>query len=128
MKPNGRRIAADIGGTFTDIAYLSDNGQLMSRKVSSTPDDYAKAVVDGITNLIDDSPNQLADVTEVLHGTTIATNAIIERKGARTALLTTKGFRDVLELRRIRVPTLYDPLYVKPTPLIPRDLRFEINR
>jgi len=127
MKPNGRRIAADIGGTFTDIAFLTDNGQLMSRKVSSTPDDYAKAVVDGITSLIDDSPNQLADVTEVLHGTTIATNAIIERKGARTALLTTKGFRDVLELRRIRVPTLYDPLYVKPTPLIPRDLRFEIN-
>ena len=127
MNPGGRRIAADIGGTFTDIAYLTDDGRLMTRKVSSTPEDYADAVVDGITGLIDESPDQLADVADVLHGSTIATNAIIERKGARTALLTTKGFRDVLELRRIRVPTLYDPLYVKPAPLVPRNLRFEIN-
>ncbi len=127
MNSSGRRIAADIGGTFTDIAFLTEDGRLMTRKVSSTPEDYANAVVDGITGLIDESPDQLADVADVLHGSTIATNAIIERKGARTALLTTKGFRDVLELRRIRVPTLYDPLYVKPTPLVPRNLRFEIN-
>jgi N-methylhydantoinase A len=127
MNPSGRRVAADIGGTFTDIAFLTDDGRLMTRKVSSTPEDYANAVVDGITGLIDESPDQLANVADVLHGSTIATNAIIERKGARTALLTTKGFRDVLELRRIRVPTLYDPMYVKPTPLVPRNLRFEIN-
>jgi N-methylhydantoinase A len=127
MNPRGRRIAADIGGTFTDIAYLTDDGRLMTKKISSTPENYADAVVDGITGLIDDSPDQLADVADVLHGSTIATNAIIERKGARTALLTTKGFRDVLELRRIRVPTLYDPLYVKPAPLVPRELRFEVN-
>ena len=127
MNAGGRRIAADIGGTFTDIAFLTDDGQLMTRKLSSTPEDYADAVVEGITGLINDSPDQLADVADVLHGSTIATNAIIERKGARTALLTTKGFRDVLELRRIRVPTLYDPLYVMPAPLVPRNLRFEID-
>ncbi len=121
------RIAADVGGTFTDIAYLTSDGRLATRKVTSTPANYADAVLDGITGLIDDSPDSLAEVAEVLHGSTIATNAIIERKGARTALLTTKGFRDILELRRIRVPTLYDPLYVKPPPLVPRHLRFEIE-
>ena len=123
---SGGRIAADIGGTFTDIAYLTSDGRLITKKVPSTPADYADAVLDGISNLMDDSPDTLADVADVLHGSTIATNAIIERKGARTALLTTKGFRDVLELRRIRVPTLYDQLYVKPAPLVPRNLRFEV--
>ena len=61
-------------------------------------------------------------IAEVLHGCTIATNTIVEHKGAKTALITTRGFRDVLELRRIRVPRLYEPLYVKPQPLVPRQL------
>ena len=121
------RIAADVGGTFTDIAFVAEDGQLVTRKVPSTPANYADAVIDGIVGLMDAQGRSLSDIDEVLHGCTIATNAILEHKGAETALLTTKGFRDVLELRRIRVPRLYDPLYVKPPPLAPRRLRFEIE-
>ncbi len=121
------RIAADIGGTFTDIAYLDEDGTLATGKLLSTPTNYADAVTHGITRLMGDLGLPLADVTEVLHGCTIATNAILEHKGAATALITTKGFRDVLELQRIRVPRLYDPLFVRPKPLVPRRLRFEVD-
>ena len=121
------RIAADIGGTFTDIALIGDDGAITTRKVLSTPDDYSRAVVEGIGQLLAALGMLAGRVAEVLHGCTVATNAILERKGARTALITTKGFRDVLELRRIRVPTLYDPLYVKPRPLVPRRLRLEVE-
>jgi len=120
------RIAADIGGTFTDLAVLAADGRLATRKVPSTPANYADAVTQGIAELLGALDAPLAALEEVLHGCTVATNAILEHKGARTALLTTRGFRDVLELRRIRVPALYDPLYEKPKPLVPRDLRFEI--
>lgn len=132
--PHGRdggagrhRVAADIGGTFTDIACLSPDGVLSTRKVPSTPDDYARAIVDGIDDLAASLGIGGADVAEVLHASTVATNAILEGKGARTALVTTRGFRDVLELRRIRVPRLYEPLYEKPAPLVPRRLRFEVS-
>ena len=121
-----RRIAADIGGTFTDIAVLTEDGGLATRKVPSTPANYADAVTQGIVELLGRLGAPLSDLEEVLHGCTVATNAIIEHKGAKTALLTTKGFRDVLELQRVRVPALYDPLYVKPVPLVPRNLRFEV--
>ena len=120
------RVAADIGGTFTDVAFIGEDGVVTTRKVPSTPDDYARAVVDGITALIAQWGLQPDDVGEVLHGCTVATNAILEGKGAKTALVTTKGFRDVLELRRIRMPRLYEPLYVKPKPLAPRQRRFEV--
>ena len=120
------RVAADIGGTFTDVAFIGEDGVVTTRKVPSTPDDYARAVVEGITALIAEWGLQPDDVGEVLHGCTVATNAILEGKGAKTALVTTKGFRDVLELRRIRMPRLYEPLYVKPTPLVPRHRRFEV--
>ena len=121
------RIAVDIGGTFTDVALLGEDGVITTMKVLSTPDDYARAVIDGIGRLLATLRLSTGLVSEVLHGCTVATNAILERKGARTALITTKGFRDVLELRRIRVPTLYDPLYVKPAPLVPRRLRLEVQ-
>ena len=121
------RIAADIGGTFTDVTLVGEDGVIATRKVLSTPDDYSRAVVEGIGQLLEVLRVPAGLVSEVLHGCTVATNAILERKGARTALITTKGFRDVLELRRIRVPTLYDPLYVKPTPLVPRRLRLEVE-
>lgn len=124
---NGHRVAADIGGTFTDIACLSPNGELVTRKVPSTPDDYARAIIDGMDSLASDQNITGADFIEVLHASTVATNAILEGKGARTALVTTRGFRDVLELRRIRVPRLYEPLYEKPAPLVPRRLRFELT-
>ena len=121
------RVAADIGGTFTDIAALTDDGRLVTCKVPSTPANYADAVVAGIGEMLADDAASLTAIEEVLHGCTVATNAILEHKGARTALVTTKGFRDVLELQRIRVPKLYDPLYEKPVPLVPRNLRFEVT-
>src|SRR5688572_28941209 len=106
--PSITRIAADIGGTFTDLAVLTADGRLETRKLPSTPANYADAVIAGTTGLLGDLRAPLAAIEEVLHGCTVATNAILEHKGARTALLTTRGFRDVLELRRIRVPELYD--------------------
>lgn len=121
------RIAADVGGTFTDIASLSAEGELSTVKIPSTPSDFATAVIDGIQILLRDRGFRPDDVAEVLHASTVATNAILEGKGACTALLTTEGFRDVLELRRIRVPRLYEPLYEKPAPLVPRRRRFEVR-
>ena len=121
------RVAADIGGTFTDIAAITNNGELITWKVPSTPPNFADAVSGGIKDLFEKKLISLFNIQEVLHGCTVATNAILEQKGAKTALITTKGFRDVLEIQRIRVPKLYDPLYEKPLPLVPRDLRFEIN-
>jgi N-methylhydantoinase A len=121
------RIAADIGGTFTDVAALTKDGRLVTRKLPSTPHQYGDAVVEGIASLMESLGEDPSSLVEVLHGCTVATNAILEHKGARTALITTKGFRDVLELRRVRVPRLYDPLYVKPAPLVPRHLRFEVE-
>jgi len=120
------RIAADVGGTFTDIACLDAEGELYTCKVPSTPHDYAEAIVTGIRAIARERSLD-GDATEVLHASTVATNAILEGKGARTALVTTKGFRDVLELRRIRVPRLYEPLYEKPAPLVPRRHRHEIE-
>lgn len=121
----GYRVAADIGGTFTDIALAGPGGTLLTRKVPSTPHDYSRAIVDGMTALLKAHGIQGDAVGELLHASTVATNAILEGKGARTALITTEGFRDVLELRRIRVPRLYEPLYEKPRPLVPRRLRLE---
>lgn len=123
----GYRIAADIGGTFTDIACLSPDGRLTTCKTPSTPGDYAAAILSGIAQIagrLDLAPDRF---DEVLHASTIATNAILEGKGAKTALITTEGFRDVLELRRIRVPRLYEPLYRKPEPLAKRRLRLEVS-
>ena len=120
------RIAADIGGTFTDIAVMLDDGRLATRKVASTPADYARGVIAGIAELASIEGLALGDVEAVLHGCTVATNAILEGRGARTGLITTRGFRDLLEFRRIRIPRLYQPLYVKPEPLAPREWRLEV--
>ncbi len=120
------RVAADIGGTFTDIALIHPDGRIATRKVPSTPANYGSGVIEGIRQILAEERLGVEAVGEVLHACTIATNAILEAKGARTALLTTAGFRDVLELRRIRVPRLYEPLYRKPPALVPRRLRFEV--
>jgi N-methylhydantoinase A len=122
----GIRVAADIGGTFTDVAFVTAKGTVVSRKVLSTPADFAAAVIQGIREILRDSGASIQSCAEIRHATTVATNAILEQKGARTALVTTEGFRDVLELRRIRIPVLYDPHYIKPRPLVPRRLRFEV--
>jgi len=125
--PRRIKVAADIGGTFTDIAAFLPDGRLATRKLPSTPGDYGRAVVEGILALARDNGLSPGDFGDILHGCTVATNAILEQKGARTALLTTRGFRDVLELRRIRVPRLYDARYTRPPPLAPRDLRLEVT-
>ena len=121
------RIGADIGGTFTDIVLIDDAGQLRTKKVASTPDNYGRAIVTGITTLIGELGLEAAGVLQLVHASTIATNAILELKGAKTALITTRGFRDVLEMRRLRIPVLYDLQYEKPPPLVPRRLRLEVN-
>ncbi len=121
------RIGADVGGTFTDVVIIDGAGRLWSHKVPSTPLDFSKAVLDGIEHLLGKAGVDGGEVGEVSHGTTVATNAVLEHRGARTALVTTRGFRDVLELRRIRAPQLYDLFFEKPPPLIERYLRFEIG-
>ena len=120
------RLGIDVGGTFTDIVLLGDDGALSTRKVSSTPDDYSRAIMEGVQGIIQDAGADHGSVVEIGHGTTVATNTIIELKGPRTALVTTKGFRDVLEIGRYRVPRLYDLDWRKPDPLVERQDRFEV--
>ena len=119
MPPRPSRIGADVGGTFTDVIALDGDGTARISKVLSTPPDYDTAVVGAVTALS-------GPVAGVVHGTTVATNAVLERRGAKTALVTTAGFRDVLELRRLRIPHMYDPFWRKPDPLVPRRHRFEL--
>ena len=120
------RIGVDIGGTFTDLVFLNPDGTLHKRKVPSTPSDYSRAIVDGVQAYCREAGLRPEAIGEVVHATTVATNAILERKGARTALITTAGFRDVLELRRIRIPMSYDLGWQKPVPLVERAWRLEI--
>lgn len=120
------RLGVDIGGTFTDIVLVDDGG-VFSKKVLSTPRDYSEAIEHGVAALLAELRVEPQAITEFVHATTVATNAIIERKGVKTALVTTRGFRDVLELGRFRSPRLYDLSFRKPEPLIPRDLRFELT-
>jgi N-methylhydantoinase A len=120
------RAGADVGGTFTDIVLIESSGAVWRHKTPSTPPDYEFAVLEGIGRLLRQSGGAAANVVEVSHGTTVATNAVLEHRGARTALITTKGFRDVLELRRIRAPQMYDLFFEKPKELIERYLRFEV--
>ncbi len=123
---SGWRLGIDIGGTFTDIALLGDDGRLVSKKVLSSPDDYSRAIEAGVVALLAESAIAAADIDEVAHGTTVATNAIIERQGVTVALITTAGFRDVLEIARFRSPRLYDVSFRKPDALVERRLRFEV--
>ena len=115
------RLGIDIGGTFTDIVLIADDGSVLTQKVPSTPDNYAEGIAAGLASLL---PRQ---ISEVVHGTTVATNTILERKGALTGLITTKGFRDVLEIGRLRYPRLYDLTWEKPLPLASRRLRREVE-
>ena len=121
------RVGVDIGGTFTDIVFLGDDGQVLARKIASTPNDYSEAVLNGIKNGVAELGITSNLISEVSHGFTVATNAIIEQKGAKTALITTEGFRDILEFRRNRIPRLYDLDYEKPPPLVKRQFRLEVS-
>ena len=124
---NNFRAGVDIGGTFTDIVFIGDDGRVLARKVASTPADYSQAVLSGIANGVGELGITAGDVSEVSHGFTVATNAIIEQKGAKTALITSEGFRDILEFRRNRIPRLYDLYYEKPPTLVKRQFRLEVG-
>lgn len=123
----GCRVGVDIGGTFTDIVVVAQNGVCLTKKVSSTPPNFAVGIANGLGELLTEHDLSPQDVLEIIHATTVATNAIIEHKGAKTALLTTRGFRDVLEFRRGRIPDLYNLFYIPPTPLVERRLRLEVD-
>jgi N-methylhydantoinase A len=117
------RIGVDIGGTFTDIVLLGTDGAIHTKKISSSVDNYARAIVDGLAELFSETGLAGDAMEEIRHGTTVASNAILEHKGARTGLITTQGFRDVLEIRTLRMPRLYDLSWTKPAPLVERYLR-----
>ena len=122
---NRFRIAIDIGGTFTDIALLTDAGLIHQSKISSTPADPSVAVIEGVGQLLAELSIPPGAIAEVLHGTTVGSNTILQRKGAKTGLITTRGFRDVLEIGRIRMPDMFDLTWEKPKPLVPRRHRME---
>ena len=119
-------LGIDIGGTFTDIvAYDINTGHKFNRKVLTTHDDPSTAVIDGINALITMDGLSPGDTQRVVHATTLFTNALIERQGAYTGVITTEGFRDTLEIGRERKYNLYDITIRKPDPLVPRNLRME---
>lgn len=118
----GARVGVDVGGTFTDLAVLVES-ELRFAKVPSTPDDQSVGVMAALAAAGVES----REVTAFAHGTTVATNALLERRGARTALLTTEGFRDVIEIARQTRPSLYDLRRRPPVPLVPRELRFTVR-
>lgn len=118
------RVATDIGGTFTDLVYLDERtGRLGVAKASTTPHNFAEAVIETLHKAAVDVPA----TTFFVHGSTVIINALTERKGVKTALITTKGFRDVLEIGRANRPDLYNMYYTKPKPFVPRYLRFEVR-
>lgn len=122
------RVGIDAGGTFTDLCIMAEDGRALHvSKVPSTPAEPSRAVVDGLQGLLRRIGAEPADLGFFSHGTTVATNALIEHRGARVGLLTTAGFRDVLEIARQRRSKLYDLQVDRSVPLVPRDLRIEID-
>ena len=123
----GYRLGIDVGGTFTDLVLYDEASSVLAvEKVPSVPADPSEGIVRGIVQLLGRAGVAAGAVDYVAHGTTVATNALLERKGARTALITTRGFRDLLEIARQKRPALYDLLAQKPVPLVPRHRRFEV--
>ena len=117
------RVAVDIGGTFTDLVAVDDQGQLYRSKSLTTPDDLAR----GIRDCLNGARIDVSRASFFVHGSTVAINAVLERKGARTGLLTTKGFRDVYEIGRGNRPEGYNLFFKRPVPLVSRDLRLEVE-
>src|SRR5580658_175827 len=121
------RVGVDSGGTFTDVCLFDDEtGRVEVWKVSSTPDDPSKGIAAGVAEAMARVDAAPAGISYFGHGTTVATNALIQHRGARTGLITTDGFRDLLEIGRQKRPDLYDLMADKPVPLVSRDLRFEV--
>lgn len=115
------RVATDIGGTFTDLVAVDDQGKIITTKGHTTPPNFEK----GVMNVMGKSKIRAEEVVDFIHGTTTIINALTERKGAKTALITTQGFRDVLEIARCNRPDLFNLVFAKPKPFIPRYLRME---
>lgn len=120
------RVGIDIGGTFTDVVVLTANGDVEVLKVPSTPPAFENAIL-GAVEQLEALGHRPGDMAALAHGTTVATNAVLERRGARVVLLTTKGFRDILELGQMRRPGLVDPDWEKPAPIVPRRDRIEVD-
>ena len=127
------RLAADIGGTFTDLVLLDPGGGVHVAKTLSTPGHFKEGVLSGVERVLSDAGGAagqdftLADVDYFVHGATVVLNALLERKLPQAALVTTAGFRDVLEIMRTNNPRMYDLKWIKPKPIIPRHLRFEVG-
>lgn len=123
----GFRLGVDVGGTFTDVVLFDEiSKKLVITKYPSTPKDQSEGVVEGIKKIVKLTGISYSDITSFVHGTTVATNTLLERKGARTALITTQGFRDIFEIGRQTRPDLYDFWAKRPNPPIPRYLTFEV--
>jgi N-methylhydantoinase A len=127
-KQNTRRVrvGVDTGGTFTDFVYVLRDGRTGMFKVASTPADPARAITEGLRRIASESKVALGEL-EIVHGTTVGTNALLERRGARAALVTTKGFEDVLAIGRQARPALYNLDATRPDAIIPRALRFGVG-
>jgi N-methylhydantoinase A len=121
--PEAIRIGIDTGGTFTDFV-VARGSRITSFKAPSTPGNPARAILDGLARIFQETA---ATAAEIVHGTTVATNALLERKGARTALITTEGFEDVIEIGRQARPELYNLMVTRPAPIVERELRFGIR-
>jgi len=119
-----RRLAIDIGGTFTDFVALDETtGEVALEKALTTPENFAE----GVTHTITKSGVDPTTIRQFVHGTTVVINALTERKGAKVGLITTKGFRDVLEIQRANRTDMYNLFYRKPRPFVPRRFRYEVE-
>ena len=122
------RLGIDIGGTFTDLVLFNEStGAIHVAKVPTTPKDQSLGFENALETIVQNSGIALSDISFLVHGTTVATNAVIKGSTSKTALLTSKGFRDVLEIGRQVRPALYDLQLDKPKPLVPRALRLEVE-
>jgi N-methylhydantoinase A len=125
------RIGVDVGGTYTDLVATDESGRTVFAKSPSTPADQSLGVMTGLEELARrlnvTRAEMLASTDRLVHGTTVATNALLERKGAKVALITTEGHRDVIEMREGLKPDRYDLRTPPPAPLVPRDLRFGVK-
>ncbi|MGH7210786.1 MAG: hydantoinase/oxoprolinase N-terminal domain-containing protein, partial [Acetobacteraceae bacterium] len=121
------RLGVDSGGTFTDLCLFdTTSGAIRVWKLASTPDDPSRAIADGVAEAVAREGAAISAIAYLGHGTTVATNALIQHRGVRTGLITTEGFSDLLEIGRQKRPDLYDLQADKPPPLVSRDLRLGV--
>jgi N-methylhydantoinase A len=121
------RLGIDVGGTFVDLVLSTDDGDLIFEKVLAEPADLVGSIISGVRAVLEQAGVDGADVEEVVHATTRGSNTVLERSGPRTALVATRGFRDVLQIQRALRWSMYDVLLDKPVPLVPRSLSFEVT-